>query len=105
MISFTDKSVIEKLQFCWNSGNANLNFNLDIVAVLRLPPMTSLQPAYHIVAGQSLTKEEHFQRHKDTKISENENKNKRKNTNLSKEKLKKAKEKPADNTRKCIYMY
>jgi hypothetical protein len=57
------------------------------------------------VAGQSLTKEEHFQRHKDTKISANENKNKRKNTNLSKEKLKKAKEKPADNTRKCIYMY
>ena len=42
MISFTDKSVIEKLQFCWNSGNANLNFNLDIVAVLRLAPMTSL---------------------------------------------------------------
>jgi hypothetical protein len=39
---FTDKSVIEKLQFCWNSGNANLNFNLDIVAVLRLVPMTSL---------------------------------------------------------------
>jgi hypothetical protein len=43
------------------------------------------------VAGQSLTKEEHFQRHKDTKISANENKNKRKNTNLSKEKLKKQK--------------
>ena len=42
MISFTDKSVIEKLQFCWNSSNANLNFNLDIVAVLRLAPMTSL---------------------------------------------------------------
>jgi hypothetical protein len=42
MISFTDKSVIEKLQFCRNSGNANLNFNLDIIAVLRLGPMTSL---------------------------------------------------------------
>ena len=42
MISFTDKSVIEKLQFCRNSGNANLNFNLDITAVLRLGPMTSL---------------------------------------------------------------
>jgi hypothetical protein len=42
MISFTDKSVIEKLQFCWNSGNANLNFKLDTVAALRLAPMTSL---------------------------------------------------------------
>ena len=42
MIPFTDNSVIEKLQFCWNSGNVNLNFNLDIVAVLRLAPMTSL---------------------------------------------------------------
>jgi hypothetical protein len=41
MISFTDKSVIENLPFCWNSINANLNFNLDIVAVLRLAPMTS----------------------------------------------------------------
>jgi hypothetical protein len=48
MISFTDNIVIEKLQFCWNSGNANLNFNLDIIAVVRLAPMTSLQPAYHI---------------------------------------------------------
>jgi hypothetical protein len=42
MISFTDKSVIEKLLFCWISGNANLNFNLDSVAVLWLAPMTSL---------------------------------------------------------------
>ena len=42
MISFTDKSVIDQLQFCWNSGSANLNFNLDIIAVLRLAPMTSL---------------------------------------------------------------
>jgi hypothetical protein len=42
MIPFTDNSVIEKLQFCWNSGNVNLNFNLDIVAVLRQAPMTSL---------------------------------------------------------------
>ena len=42
MISFTNKSVIEKLQFCWISGNANLNINLDIIAVLRLAPMTSL---------------------------------------------------------------
>ena len=42
MISFTNKLVIEKLQFCWISGNANLNFNLDIVAVQRLAPMTSL---------------------------------------------------------------
>ena len=25
MISFTDRSVIVKLQVCWNSGNANLN--------------------------------------------------------------------------------
>ena len=41
MISFTDKSVIENLPFCWNSINANLNFNLDIVAVLKLAPMTS----------------------------------------------------------------
>ena len=50
MISFTNKSVIEKLQFCWISGNANLNLNLDIIAVLRLAPMTSLLPAYHIMA-------------------------------------------------------
>ena len=64
MISFTNKSVIEKLQFCWISGNANLNLNLDIIAVLRLAPMTSLLPAYHIMAVQSLTKEEHVQRHK-----------------------------------------
>ena len=42
MIAFTNKLVIEKLQFCWISGNANLNFNLDIVAVQRLAPMTSL---------------------------------------------------------------
>jgi len=42
IISFTNKSVIEKLQFCWNSGNANLNFNFDVIAVLRLAPMTSL---------------------------------------------------------------
>jgi hypothetical protein len=42
MISFTNKSVIEKLQFCWISGNTNLNFNVDIIAVLRLAPMTSL---------------------------------------------------------------
>ena len=42
MITITDKSVIEKQQFCWNSGNANLNLNLDIVAVLWLAPMTSL---------------------------------------------------------------
>ena len=63
MISFINKSVIKKLQFCWISGNANLNFNLDIIAVLRLAPMTSLQPAYHVMAVQSLTKEEHVQRH------------------------------------------
>ena len=91
MISFTDKSVIQKLQFCWNSGNANLNFNLDIVAVLRLAPMTSLQPAYHIMAVQSLTKEENVKRHKDRKISENEKNNKTKNQNLNKTKNKKAK--------------
>ena len=42
MISFTNKSVIEKLQFCCISGNTNLNLNLDIIAVLRLAPMTSL---------------------------------------------------------------
>jgi hypothetical protein len=42
MISFTDKSVIEKLQFCWNSGNANFIFKLDTVAALRLVPTTSL---------------------------------------------------------------
>jgi hypothetical protein len=42
MISSTNKSVIEKLQFSWISGNTNLNFNLDIIAVLRLAPMTSL---------------------------------------------------------------
>ena len=87
MISFTDKSVIEKLQFCWNSGNANFIFKLDTVAALRLVPTTSLQPAYYIMAGQSLTKEEYFQRHKGRKISENE-KNKQ-NKNLNKTKLKK----------------
>ena len=42
MISFTNKSVIEKLQFCWISGNANMNFNMNIIVVLRLAPMTSL---------------------------------------------------------------
>jgi hypothetical protein len=42
MISSTNKSVIEKLQFSWISGNTNLNFNVDIIAVLRLAPMTSL---------------------------------------------------------------
>ena len=40
MISLTNKSVIEKLQFCWISGNANMNFNVDITIVLA--PMTSL---------------------------------------------------------------
>ena len=63
MISLINKSVIDKLQFCWISGNANLNFNMGIIAVLRLAPMTSLQPAYHIMAVQSLTKEEDVQRH------------------------------------------
>ena len=29
-------------QFCWISGNANWNVNLDIIAVLRLASMTSL---------------------------------------------------------------
>jgi hypothetical protein len=41
MISLINKSVIDKLQFCWISGNANLNFNMGIIAVLRLAPMTS----------------------------------------------------------------
>ena len=34
MISFINKSVNDKLQFCWISGNANLNFNVGIIAVL-----------------------------------------------------------------------
>jgi hypothetical protein len=42
MTSFTNKSVIEKLLFCWISGNANLNVNLDTIAVLRLAPMVML---------------------------------------------------------------
>jgi hypothetical protein len=43
------------------------------------------------MAGQSLTKEEYFQRHKDRKISENEKINKTKNKNLNKTKIEKAK--------------
>jgi hypothetical protein len=43
------------------------------------------------MAVQSLTKEEHFQRHKDRKISENEKYNKTRNKNLNKAKIKKAK--------------